>query len=102
MGEAQAGDGLKEDQCIEADEQATRSPKPMMMAGTLRSNLLAAITSARRLKGTKVHKDTIDYWHRLAEYGRHNCRQPLGESVAELVAELESELALVKKLGAAR
>jgi hypothetical protein len=68
----------------------------MLMAGTLRSNLLSAITSARRLKGTKVHKDTIDYWRRLAEYGRHNCKQPMGERVEDLVAELDAELALVK------
>lgn len=74
----------------------------MMMVGTLRSNLVAAITSARRLQGTKVHKDTIDYWHRLAEYGRHNCAQPMGERVDDLVAELDTELALVNKFGAAR
>lgn len=64
----------------------------MRIEGTLRSNLLAAIASVRRLRGVSVHRDTKDYWLRLAEYGRRNSEQPMSEPVGDLVAELESEL----------
>ena len=64
----------------------------MKIEGSLRANLLAAIASARRLRGAPVHSDTKDYWVRLAEHGRRTSEQPTGESVGDLVAELESEL----------
>jgi len=67
----------------------------MRIEGSLRSNLLAAIASARRLRGAHVHSDTKDYWQRLAEYGRRNSTQPTCEPVSELVAKLESELARI-------
>ena len=65
----------------------------MRMEGTLRANLLAAISSARRLRGRPVHQDTIDYWRQLLEYGRRNSTQRLCEPIVDLVAQLESELA---------
>ncbi len=65
----------------------------MRIEGTLRSNLIAAIASARRLRGTPIHADTVDYWRRLADYGRRNSTQPLCEPVVDLVGELETELA---------
>jgi hypothetical protein len=65
----------------------------MRIEGSLRSNLIAAVSSARRLRGSPIHPDTIDHWRRLLEYGRLNSIQPLCEPVTELVAELESELA---------
>ena len=65
----------------------------MRMEGTLRSNLLAAIASARRLRGRPVHRDTIDYWQRLLAYGQLNSRQSQCEPVVDLVAKLEHELA---------
>ena len=67
----------------------------MRIEGSLRSNLLAAISSVRRLRGSPVHTDTKEYWVRLAEYGRRNSTQPACEPVSELVAELESELARI-------
>lgn len=65
----------------------------MMIEGSLRSNLLSAVASARRLRGRPVHDDTIDYWRRLLEYGRLNSEQPLCEPLTDLVDELETELA---------
>jgi hypothetical protein len=66
----------------------------MMIEGSLRSNLLAAIASARRLRGSHVHCDTRDYWLQLLDYGR-NCTQPLCGPVSDLIAELESALARI-------
>lgn len=65
----------------------------MMIEGSLRSNLQAAVASAKRLRGRPVHDDTIEYWRRLLEYGRRNSGQALCEPVTDLVAELETELA---------
>jgi hypothetical protein len=65
----------------------------MKIEGSLRSNLVAAVASARRLSGSTVHADTIDHWRRLLEYGRLNSVQPLCEPVTDVVAELERELA---------
>lgn len=68
----------------------------MQIQGSVRSNLLAAIAGARRWKGRAVHADTIDYWRRLIDYGRQVDGQPLGEPVADLVTELEAEMAHIK------
>jgi hypothetical protein len=65
----------------------------MKIEGSIRSNLLSAITSARRWHGRSVHKDTIAYWHAVLDHGRRS----IGEPVAELVAELEGELCRAKK-----
>jgi hypothetical protein len=60
--------------------------------GSVRANLLAAVASARRLRERPVHKDTVDHWRRLVDYGRLVDRQPYGERVADLVRDLETEL----------
>jgi hypothetical protein len=65
----------------------------MKIEGSIRSNLISAIASARRWRGQNVHKDTIAYWHSVLDQGRRS----LGEPVGELVAQLESELAHAKK-----
>jgi hypothetical protein len=65
----------------------------MKIEGSVRSNLISAITSVRRWQGRPVHKDTLAYWHAVLDYGRRS----LGEPVAELVAELDGELARVGK-----
>ena len=64
----------------------------MKIDGSVRSNLLSAISSARRWRGRSVHKDTLSHWQGVLEHGRRAGASPLGEPVAELVAELESEL----------
>lgn len=68
----------------------------MRIEGTVRSNLLAAISSARRWRGRSVHQDTIEHWRRLAEYSRRVAAQPNGEQVGDLAAELEVELVHTK------
>jgi hypothetical protein len=68
----------------------------MLIEGSVRANMLAAIASARRWRGRPVHKDTLDHWRRLLDYGRLVHRQPCGEPVGDLVAELETELAQTK------
>ena len=68
----------------------------MQIEGSVRSNLMAAVASARRWRGRAVHKDTFDHWRRLLDYGRLVERQPSGEAVGDLVAELETEMAHIK------
>ena len=68
----------------------------MRIEGSVRSNLMAAVASARRFRGRPVHRDTIDHWRRLLDYGRLVHRQPCGEAVDDLLAELEAELAKTK------
>ena len=68
----------------------------MRIEGSVRANLIAAVASARRWRGRAVHKDTVDHWRRLADYGRLVERQPCGEAVSDLVAELEAEVRTVK------
>ena len=68
----------------------------MRIEGSVRSNLIAAVASARRWKGRAVHRDTVDHWRRLLDYGRLIHRQPCGEAIGELLAELEVELASAK------
>ena len=62
----------------------------LQIYGSVRSNLLAAIASVRRLRGKPVHADTVTHWRRLLDYARSSDRH--GEAVTDLVAELESEL----------
>ena len=64
----------------------------MRIEGSVRSNLIAAVASARRWRGRPVHKDTVDHWHRLLDYGRLVARQPCGEALSDLVTELEAEM----------
>ena len=65
----------------------------MRIEGTVRANLIAAVASARRWRGRPVHRDTVDHWRRLLDYAE---RQPLGEAVSDLVAELEMEMHHIK------
>lgn len=65
----------------------------MRIEGSIRSNMLAAIASARRWRGRAVHKDTLEHWRRLLDYGRQVSRQQTGEQLSDVVAELEAELA---------
>ena len=67
----------------------------MKIHGSLRANLLSAIASAHRLRGHPIHQDTIAHWRGLLELGRRNGAPYLGEPVADLVVQLEHELAAV-------
>jgi len=69
----------------------------MRIEGSIRSNLISAVASVRRWHGRPVHKETIAYWHAILDHGRRVGAGRLGEPVAELVAELESELARAGK-----
>jgi hypothetical protein len=72
--------------------------KPIMtIAGTVRSNILAAISSARRLKGRQVHHDTIQHWQRLLDHARSEDGQQGGEMLDDVIGKLESELAPFSK-----
>lgn len=68
----------------------------MELAGTLAENLEAAIVSARRLRGHRVHSDTVKFWHELLDHARLKARRsvlPDAEDIYRLIAELQSELA---------
>jgi hypothetical protein len=68
----------------------------MQIEGTIRANLIAAIASARRLRGRPVHRDTVKYWRQLLDYARRASTSPGPDAFAELMAELETELGLCK------
>jgi len=67
----------------------------MQIEGSVRANLIAAIASARRWKGRQVHADTLNHWRQVLDHGRRTAEQPYGEPVAELITELETELAQI-------
>jgi hypothetical protein len=60
----------------------------MKLEGSVRSNILAAIASARRLRGRPVHADTVRHWSKVLEHARETTGEPLGELVGELEAQL--------------
>ena len=64
----------------------------MQIEGSVRANMLAAIASARRWRGQQVHRDTIDHWRRVLDYGRRASTQQSGDILGDVVAELEAEL----------
>lgn len=64
----------------------------MKIEGSIRSNLLAAIGSARRWRGKQVHSDTLRHWQLLLEHAGRMAAQPYGEAVGDLVVQLEGEL----------
>lgn len=68
----------------------------MKIDGSIRSNLLSAISSARRWRGRPVHRDTLNHWRGVLEHGRTAGASPLSEPVTDLVAELELELRQAK------
>lgn len=74
----------------------------MRIEGSVRANLIAAVTSARRLRGRPVHEDTVDHWRRLLDYGKRIERQSSGEAVSDLLAELETEMVHIQAGRASR
>ena len=65
----------------------------MQIEGSIRANLIAAIASARRLRGQVIHRDTINYWRQLLENAGRATTQPQPETFGDLMADLEIELA---------
>ncbi len=68
----------------------------MDLHGSIETNLVAAVRSARRLRGHPIHADTLQHWIDLI----HQARRQLAEDAAsetgtlkQLVADLEMELA---------
>ena len=68
----------------------------MRIEGSIRANLLAAVGSARRLRGHRVHGDTIAYWRQLLDHARKMAAYPQPETFGDLMADLEIELARSK------
>jgi hypothetical protein len=64
----------------------------MQIEGSIRANLIAAIASAKRLRGRPVHGDTIKYWRQLLDYARKVSTQPHSEVFGDLMTELETEV----------
>jgi hypothetical protein len=66
----------------------------MRLHGSLETNLTAALRSARRLHGQKVHADTIAYWDGLVRHARRELQGSVdaGGIVNGLVVELETEM----------
>jgi len=58
--------------------------------------LLAAVASARRLRGRPVHGDTLAYWRHLLDHARRMAVRPQPETFGDLMADLEIELARSK------
>lgn len=68
----------------------------MELHGSIEANLVAAVRSARRLRGHPIHADTLQHWTDLL----HQARRQLAagqacpaETLKQLVADLETELA---------
>lgn len=66
---------------------------PMDLHGSLPSNLTSALQSARRLRGHRVHSDTLGYWTELLHHARRELAAGTGETLLPLIVELEKELA---------
>ena len=69
----------------------------MKLHGSTEGNLIAALRSARRLRGLTVHPDTLQHWTDLLKHadeeilsGQAMPREPM----TQLVAELRDELAI--------
>ena len=68
----------------------------MQLDGSIIKNLSAAITSAERLRGHKVHPDTLAFWNELLAHARARKRsEPVEDpaTVEHLLAALQLELA---------
>lgn len=68
----------------------------MEIHGSIHSNLVAAVSSARRLRTHPVHADTLQYWGDLLHHARRELAADgynEGHSLQQLVLELEEQLA---------
>ena len=70
-----------------------RERTTMKIEGSIRANLIAALASARRLRGRPIHGDTLAYWRRLLDHAHEMSPRPQNEMLGDVMAELEIELA---------
>jgi hypothetical protein len=69
----------------------------MKLHGSTEGNLIAALRSSRRLRGLKVHADTLQHWTDVLKHADHEIssgqampREPVMQLAAELRVELTS------------
>jgi hypothetical protein len=68
----------------------------MELAGSILENVENAVTSARRLRGHPVYKDTLTYWTELiheARRVRKDLKGPQLQALEAAILKLEGELA---------
>ncbi len=67
----------------------------MKLHGSIQDNLVAAVRSARKLRGRPVHADTLKHWDDLLQHARRELASGTGErkSIEPLLVELEAEIA---------
>jgi hypothetical protein len=68
----------------------------MELHGSLVENLESAFTSARRLRGHPVYKDTLNYWAELVQVARRARQDPScvqSDALAAAIVKMEIELA---------
>lgn len=64
----------------------------MNIAGSIHANLRAALQSARRLKDSPVHPDTIGHWTSLVDAARGEQHAMQSFKTRELMGDLEREI----------
>jgi hypothetical protein len=68
----------------------------MKLHGSTEGNLIAALCSAHRFRGLKVHADTLQHWTDLLNHADHELLSGQAvprDPVKQLAAELRTELA---------
>jgi hypothetical protein len=64
----------------------------MNFVGTIHANLRAALQSARRLKDSPVHPDTVEHWSRLVDAAKREHGAMQSFRTRELMSDLEREI----------
>ena len=67
----------------------------MQLHGSTEANLIAAVRSANRMRGHRVHADTVKFWRDLILHARRELSSSAAfpsDALSRLVAELELEI----------
>jgi hypothetical protein len=64
----------------------------MQFAGSIQTNLRAALQCARRLKDNPVHPDTVDHWANLVAAGKAEPEAMRSFKTRDIISELEREV----------
>lgn len=64
----------------------------MKIAGSIHANLRAAMQSARRLKDSPVHPDTVEHWTDLVNAAKAEQTAMESFKTRELMSDLEREI----------